>query len=169
MDKKKDVYNKKISSCEDEKSSAIDQKIAPLIKSSVIVLEDKTSVEKTEDKSVLTVKKHNDRNSSTNKNVARNDFISNRPNEIIKTPKKSSEHEQEKEIMRKTKEHINRKSRPIMKYVDDTADMLKIGKNDNVNNWEELFDDDGQLQEELFKEVSNDLGVKTFWKKKLKY
>lgn len=156
MDKRRDVYSKNVSNCKDENSLPIDQKVAPLIKSSVIVLEDRSSAEKTEDKSILTIKKNNN-NTSTNINVMRKDLINNRTNEIIKTPKKSSEHEQEKEIMRKTKEHINRKSRPIMKYVDDTADTLKISKNDNVNNWEELFDDDGQLQEELFKEVSNDV------------
>ncbi|XP_018578941.1 uncharacterized protein LOC108917013 [Anoplophora glabripennis] len=158
LDKKKDVYNRIVSSFKDESNLPVDQKLTPLINNTVIVLEDKTLAERTEDTSILTVKKNNNKNTSTNTNVTRNDLINNMTNELIKTPKKSSEHEQEKEIMRKTKEHINRKSRPIMKYVDDTVDMLKIDKNDNVNNWEELFDDDGQLQDDLFKEVVHKVG-----------
>lgn len=71
---------------------------------------------------------------------------------IIKT---KDDHDEEKEIMRKTKENINRKSRPIMKYVDNN-DELKIGEDDdNVNNWEDLFDESGQLQEKIMKEVCN--------------
>lgn len=65
--------------------------------------------------------------------------------------------EEEKEIMRKTKENINRKTRPIMKYVDDSNNTLKIEGND-VNNWEDLFDDDGQLQEDLLKEIVTKVG-----------
>lgn len=76
---------------------------------------------------------------------------------IPKVLNKKQEHDQEKEIMRKTKENINRKSKPIMKYVDDNNDTLKIGKTDNVNNWEDLFDDEGQLQDELFTEVIIDI------------
>ncbi|XP_019866359.2 uncharacterized protein LOC109595451 isoform X2 [Aethina tumida] len=77
---------------------------------------------------------------------------------IPKVLNKKQEHDQEKEIMRKTKENINRKSKPIMKYVDDNNDTLKIGKTDNVNNWEDLFDDEGQLQDELFTEISQKVG-----------
>ncbi|KAJ8918702.1 hypothetical protein NQ315_015022 [Exocentrus adspersus] len=133
-------------------SLVVDQKAAPFEKSSIILLEDQAV-----DKSVKIVKKNNDRNSAPNINNNKNDLISN--NEIIKSQKESSEHEQEKEIMRKAKENINRKSRPIMKYVDDSTDMLKIDRNDKVNNWEELFDDDGQLQDELFKEVVHKVGT----------
>lgn len=71
---------------------------------------------------------------------------------ILSSNKKCS-HDEEIEIMRKTKENINRKTRPLMKYSDDSDDLLKIGKQDNVNNWEDLFDDDGQLQEDLLTEV----------------
>ncbi|KAJ8979891.1 hypothetical protein NQ317_017514 [Molorchus minor] len=73
-------------------------------------------------------------------------------------PKKSSEHEQEKEIMRIAKKNINRKTRPIIKYVDDSNNTLNISKNDNVNNWEDLFDDNGHIQEELFKEITHKVG-----------
>lgn len=74
-------------------------------------------------------------------------------NQINKKKVSDNKHEQEKEIMRMTKEYINRKTRPIMKYVDDSNDTLRIDKNDSVNNWEDLFDDEGQIQEELLTEV----------------
>lgn len=66
---------------------------------------------------------------------------------------KQNEHEQEKEIMRKAKQNINRKTRPIIKYVDDDNDTLKIDRGDNLNNWEDLFNDEGELQEDIFSEV----------------
>lgn len=85
-------------------------------------------------------------------------IMCNTPKEIlnnrINTNRKidsNNKHEQEKEIMRLTKEYINRKSKPIMKYVDDD-DTLKL--DDSVNNWEDLFDADGEIQENLFTEVS---------------
>uniref|UniRef100_A0A6P7FIX2 Uncharacterized protein LOC114329877 isoform X2 n=1 Tax=Diabrotica virgifera virgifera TaxID=50390 RepID=A0A6P7FIX2_DIAVI len=65
--------------------------------------------------------------------------------------------EEEKEIMRKAKENINRKTRPIIKYVDEANDTLKIEKND-VNNWEDLFDEEGQIQEDLLKEIVHKVG-----------
>ncbi|XP_044256154.1 uncharacterized protein LOC123006064 [Tribolium madens] len=81
-------------------------------------------------------------------------------NQINMNKKKVSDntHEQEKEIMRMTKEYINRKTRPIMKYVDDSNDTLRIDKNDSVNNWEDLFDDNGQIQEELLTEIVDKVG-----------
>ncbi|KAL3290205.1 hypothetical protein HHI36_023564 [Cryptolaemus montrouzieri] len=72
--------------------------------------------------------------------------------------KKKCEHEQEKEIMRKAKENINRKTRPLMKYSDDSDDLLRIDKHDNVNNWEDLFDDNGQIQDELLTEIVHKVG-----------
>lgn len=63
------------------------------------------------------------------------------------TPKKS-DHEEELEIMRKTKEHINRKTRPIMKYVGESNDTLNI-EDDRIKSWEDLFDDEGEVKEEL--------------------
>ncbi|KAJ8950337.1 hypothetical protein NQ318_021197 [Aromia moschata] len=125
-----------------------------LIKSSgVIVLEPELKIE--------AVEKNNVKNSNSNLSVPANNVIqnSNGGNKIIQSPKKSNEHEQEKEIMRKTKEHINRKTRPIIKYVDDINNTLKIDKCDDVNNWEDLFDDNGQLQEELFKEITHKVGT----------
>lgn len=89
--------------------------------------------------------------SQNNKEMAKNKLNNN--TKEMKVSNTKNEHEQEKEIMRKTKENINRKTRPIMKYVDDTNDTLKIDKDDSVNNWEDLFDDDGQIQEGLFTEV----------------
>ncbi|XP_030756247.1 coiled-coil domain-containing protein R3HCC1L isoform X1 [Sitophilus oryzae] len=77
---------------------------------------------------------------------------------ISKEPKtKKNEHEQEKEIMRKAKQNINRKTRPIIKYIEDD-NTLKIGKNDNVNNWEDLFDENGELEEEIFTEIIQKVG-----------
>lgn len=66
---------------------------------------------------------------------------------------KQNEHEQEKEIMRNAKRNINRKTRPIIKYVDDDNDTLKIDRGDNLNNWEDLFNDEGELQDDVFSEV----------------
>lgn len=71
----------------------------------------------------------------------------------IRDSKKKCQHDEEIEIMRKTKENINRKTRPLMKYSDESDDLLKIGKQDNVNNWEDLFDEEGQIQEELLTRV----------------
>ncbi|XP_066258850.1 uncharacterized protein [Euwallacea similis] len=76
----------------------------------------------------------------------------------VEKKNKQNEHEQEKEIMRRTKQNINRKTRPIMKYVDDDNDTLKIGKNDNVNNWEELLNDEGELHEDIFREIVQKVG-----------
>nr|XP_023016921.1 uncharacterized protein LOC111506157 [Leptinotarsa decemlineata] len=72
--------------------------------------------------------------------------------------KSKNDHEEEKEIMRKTKENINRKTRPIIKYIDDSNNTLKIGRNDNINNWEDLFDEEGQLEEDLLKEIIHKVG-----------
>lgn len=80
------------------------------------------------------------------------DILKNRIN-INKKTESDIKHEQEKEIMRLTKEYINRKSKPIMKYVDDRIDTLKLD-NESVNNWEDLFDAEGEIQENLFTEVS---------------
>ncbi|XP_050314603.1 uncharacterized protein LOC126749036 isoform X2 [Anthonomus grandis grandis] len=76
----------------------------------------------------------------------------------IKLKPKQNEHEQEKEIMRKAKQNINRKTRPIIKYIDDDNDTLNIGKGDNVNNWEDLFNDEGELQEDIFTEIVYKVG-----------
>ncbi|KAK9889216.1 hypothetical protein WA026_004494, partial [Henosepilachna vigintioctopunctata] len=70
--------------------------------------------------------------------------------------KNKCKHEEEKEIMRKAKENINRKTRPLIKYSDDSDDLLKIDKQDHVNSWEDLFDENGQLQEELLTEIKVD-------------
>ncbi|KAF7268472.1 hypothetical protein GWI33_018361 [Rhynchophorus ferrugineus] len=70
---------------------------------------------------------------------------------------KKNEHEQEKEIMRKAKQNINRKTRPIIKYVEND-DTLKIGKNDNVNNWEDLFGENGELEDDIFTEIVQKVG-----------
>ncbi|CAG9759972.1 unnamed protein product [Ceutorhynchus assimilis] len=72
---------------------------------------------------------------------------------------KQNEHEQEKEIMRKAKQNINRKTRPIIKYIDDDNDTLNIGKGDNINNWEDLFNDDGELQDDIFDKVIHKVGA----------
>jgi hypothetical protein len=81
-------------------------------------------------------------------------------NQINQSRKKipDDKHEQEKEIMRMTKEYINRKNRPIMKYVDDSKDPLQIGNSDSVNNWEDLFDDNGAIQEQLLTEIVDKVG-----------
>ncbi|KAL1492855.1 hypothetical protein ABEB36_011034 [Hypothenemus hampei] len=71
----------------------------------------------------------------------------------LKKSQSKDEHEQEKDIMRKAKQNINRKTRPIIKYVGDDNDTLNIGKGDNVNNWEELFNEDGELQDDIFTEA----------------
>ncbi|XP_066158865.1 uncharacterized protein [Euwallacea fornicatus] len=76
----------------------------------------------------------------------------------VEKKNKQNEHEQEKEIMRRTKQNINRKTRPIMKYVDDDNDTLNIGKSDNVNNWEELLNDEGELHEDIFREIVQKVG-----------
>lgn len=68
--------------------------------------------------------------------------------------------DKEKEEMRRATEKMNRKSRSIIKYIDNT-DMLKIddevGKplksGENLTNWEDLFDDDGELKEVYIDEV----------------
>lgn len=62
--------------------------------------------------------------------------------------RQKTDREEEVEIMRKTKEHINRKTRPIMKYVGESNDTLKIEEN-NLTSWEDLFDDEGEFKEEL--------------------
>ncbi|XP_045481494.1 uncharacterized protein LOC123685716 [Harmonia axyridis] len=76
----------------------------------------------------------------------------------IRDSKKKCQHDEEIEIMRKTKENINRKTRPLMKYSDESDDLLKIGKQDNVNNWEDLFDEEGQIQEELLTRIVHKVG-----------
>lgn len=75
--------------------------------------------------------------------------ISNTSHEIIrkkKDPQKTN-HEEEVEIMRKTQEHINRKTRPIMKYLGESNDTLKI--DDGIKSWEDLLDDEGEVKEDL--------------------
>lgn len=70
--------------------------------------------------------------------------------------------DKEKEEMRRATEKMNRKSRSIIKYIDNT-DMLKIddemGKplksGENLTNWEDMFDDDGELKEVYIDEVRN--------------
>ncbi|KAG5880712.1 hypothetical protein JTB14_025555 [Gonioctena quinquepunctata] len=107
------------------------------------------------DKNDSTLQKNNLKNSA---NLTKsNDYLKNtiKVNENMKL---KSNHEEEKEIMRKAKENINRKSRPIIKYIDDTNNTLKIDRNDNVNNWEDLFDEDGQLEEDLLKEIVHKVG-----------
>lgn len=54
---------------------------------------------------------------------------------------------------------MNRKTRSIIKYVEERHETLNIGTGDNVNNWEDLFNDDGELQEDFFTEVWNYLIV----------
>nr|CAI5855221.1 unnamed protein product [Callosobruchus analis] len=71
-----------------------------------------------------------------------------------KDVRKRTEHDEEKEIMKKTRENINRRIKPIMKYVEADNNTLCINKDDNLNNWEDLFSDDGQLHEDLVEEVS---------------
>lgn len=65
-----------------------------------------------------------------------------------KHPPKKTDHEEELEIMRKTKEHINRKTRPIMKYVGESNDTLNI-EDESIKSWEDLLDDEGEVKEEL--------------------
>ncbi|CAH1999412.1 unnamed protein product [Acanthoscelides obtectus] len=72
--------------------------------------------------------------------------------------KERTEHDEEKEIMRRTKENINRRIKPIMKYVEDADNTLCINKDENLNNWEDLFDDDGQLHENLVKQIVKKVG-----------
>ncbi|XP_072401962.1 uncharacterized protein [Diabrotica undecimpunctata] len=93
------------------------------------------------------------------KNVIPNSNLNYFKNSINLTEniKMKNDLEEEKEIMRKAKENINRKTRPIIKYVDEANDTLKIEKND-VNNWEDLFDDEGQIQEDLLKEIVHKVG-----------
>lgn len=85
---------------------------------------------------------------------------------IIKTNKPDDEVDKEKEEMRRATEKINRKSRSIIKYID-SSDTLKIeidakadGKpaTPNLTNWEDLFDENGELQEPYFGEVSVEYG-----------
>lgn len=82
---------------------------------------------------------------------------------IIDAGKMEDETDKEKAEMRRATEKINRGSRSIMKYIDNN-DTLKIeidtksNKNTtnegNLTNWEDLFDDNGELQEPYFGEVS---------------
>lgn len=81
---------------------------------------------------------------------------------IIDAGKMEDETDKEKAEMRRATEKINRRSRSIMKYIDNN-DTLKIeidtksNKNTsdkgNLTNWEDLFDDNGELQEPYFGEV----------------
>ncbi|RZC34009.1 uncharacterized protein BDFB_000851, partial [Asbolus verrucosus] len=98
-----------------------------------------------------------DKNGTIETRKSSTDIVKNQIN-MNKKKVSNNKHEQEKEIMRMTKEYINRKTRPIMKYVDDTNDTLKLSKNDSVNNWEDLFDDNGQIQENLLTEIVDKVG-----------
>lgn len=84
---------------------------------------------------------------------------------IINAKKVNDEVDKEKEEMRRATERINRKSRSIIKYIDNN-DTLKIEidsqgakKNnglrngENLTNWEDMFDDDGELKEPYLDEV----------------
>lgn len=64
--------------------------------------------------------------------------------------------------MRRATERINRKSRSIIKYIDNT-DTLKIEVEskptkglkpaENLTNWEDMFDEEGELKEIYLEEV----------------
>lgn len=96
------------------------------------------------------------RNNNKNKTDSQKNMFENsmRKKQLLE----KTDHEEEVEIMRKTKEHINRKTRPIMKYVGELNNTLNIG-GDSVKSWEDLFDDEGEFKEEL-------LGVETLNKSK---
>lgn len=91
---------------------------------------------------------------------------------IIDAAKMEDETDKEKAEMRRATEKINRRSRSIMKYIDNN-DILKIeidtksNKNTtnegNLTNWEDLFDDNGELQEPYFGEVSYLLIITDFF------
>lgn len=82
-------------------------------------------------------------------------------NLIITT--KDDEIEKEKEEMRRASEKMNRKSKSIIKYVDNT-DTLKIEidskpnktvkATENLTNWEDMFDECGELKEVYLEEVN---------------
>lgn len=84
----------------------------------------------------------------------------NTSNLIITT--KEDEIEKEKEEMRRASERMNRKSKSIIKYIDNT-DTLKIEVDSksnkttkteqNLTNWEDMFDDEGELKEVYLEEV----------------
>lgn len=81
-------------------------------------------------------------------------------NLIITT--KDDEVEKEREEMRRACERMNRKSKSIIKYIDST-DTLKIDvdsktnktlkPSENLTNWEDMFDDSGELKEVYLEEV----------------
>lgn len=84
---------------------------------------------------------------------------------IIEARKLEDEVDKEKAEMRRATEKINRKSRSIIKYIDN-SDTLKIevdarmsGKKvvppntENLTNWEDMFDDEGELKEPYLDEV----------------
>lgn len=85
---------------------------------------------------------------------------------------KDDEMDKEKEEMRRATEKMNRKSRSIIKYIDNT-DTLKIEvekpnkvlkSGENLTNWEDMFDDDGELREVYLEEVNVAfLGFKLFF------
>ncbi|XP_050497284.1 uncharacterized protein LOC126878551 isoform X1 [Diabrotica virgifera virgifera] len=102
---------------------------------------------------VFPPQKNNLKNVIPNSNM---NYLKNSIN-LTENVKVKNDLEEEKEIMRKAKENINRKTRPIIKYVDEANDTLKIEKND-VNNWEDLFDEEGQIQEDLLKEIVHKVG-----------
>lgn len=82
-------------------------------------------------------------------------------NLIIST--KEDEVEKEKEEMRRASERINRKFKSIIRYIDNT-DTLKIEidsktnktlkPSENLTNWEDMFDDSGELKEVYLEEVN---------------
>lgn len=75
---------------------------------------------------------------------------------------KDDEVDKEKEEMRRATEKMNRKSRSIIKYIDNT-DTLKIEvdakptkdlkSGENLTNWEDLFDEQGELKDVYVDEV----------------
>ncbi|KAH1029922.1 hypothetical protein HUJ05_003069 [Dendroctonus ponderosae] len=78
--------------------------------------------------------------------------------ESVRCKNKYNRHEEEKEIMRQAKKNMNRKTRSIIKYAEERHETLSIGTGDNVNNWEDLFNDDGELQDDFFTEIIEKVG-----------
>lgn len=91
-------------------------------------------------------------------------------NLIITT--KDDEVEKEREEMRRACERMNRKSKSIIKYIDN-SDTLKIEvdpktnktlkPSENLTNWEDMFDESGELKEVYLEEVCVCVFLLLFW------
>lgn len=85
----------------------------------------------------------------------------NRDTLIINT-KVKDEVDKEKEEMRRATEQMNRKSKSIIKYIDNT-DLLKIEvsskpdktlkSGEDLTTWEDMFDEDGEINDVYVEEV----------------